>query len=318
MDLIAAQGRQAHDAAMNQLEGGAAGFIREAADELYAIQAGAAACIDYPEEITEEEAAADLAPRALALADKLQSACDERSARILHEGYTCALCGRPNAGKSSLLNALLGEEKAIVTPIPGTTRDAVEGTLLLDGALIRLTDTAGLRETDDPVEQIGVARAVRAASRSDCVLLVLDASEPIPDGIFPLPAELTGGDLLILLNKCDLPARITPADITALCPDTEILPVSAAQPDSLRPLKERLARLASVNDRLALTQPRHMEAARRAAAQLCQAARSMTEATVDLAAIDLAAAQSALGEITGDNVEERLLDQVFSRFCVGK
>ena len=118
-------------------------------------------------------------PGALALAEQLDAACDERAARILEEGFRCVLCGRPNAGKSSLLNALCGEELAIVTDVPGTTRDRVEGSLTLDGALIRLTDTAGLRDTADPVERIGVARARQALSQADCVLAVLDAHEPL-------------------------------------------------------------------------------------------------------------------------------------------
>ena len=136
MDLIAAQGEQSRKAAMRQLTGGASSFIRKAADELYAIQAGVAACIDYPEEISEEEAASDLAPRIAHLAKTLTDACDERAARLLQSGLRVALCGQPNVGKSSLLNALLGEEKAIVTAIPGTTRDLVEGTLMLSGSVI--------------------------------------------------------------------------------------------------------------------------------------------------------------------------------------
>ena len=155
MDLIAAQGEQSRKAAMRQLTGGASSFIRKAADELYAIQAGVAACIDYPEEISEEEAASDLAPRIAHLAKTLTDACDERAARLLQSGLRVALCGQPNVGKSSLLNALLGEEKAIVTAIPGTTRDLVEGTLMLSGSVIHLTDTAGLHDTDDPVERLG-------------------------------------------------------------------------------------------------------------------------------------------------------------------
>ncbi len=179
MDLIAAQGEQSRKAAMRQLTGGASSFIRKAADELYAIQAGVAACIDYPEEISEEEAASDLAPRIAHLAKTLTDACDERAARLLQSGLRVALCGQPNVGKSSLLNALLGEEKAIVTAIPGTTRDLVEGTLMLSGSVIHLTDTAGLHDTDDPVERIGVDRARRALADADVVLLVLDMSRPL-------------------------------------------------------------------------------------------------------------------------------------------
>lgn len=318
MGVIAAQGDQAHRAAQRQLAGGASSFIRAAADELYAIQAGAAACIDYPEEITEEEAAADIVPRAIALADRLDSACDERAVRLLNSGLHVALCGRPNVGKSSLLNALLGEDRAIVTSIPGTTRDIVEGDLTLGGVMIHLTDTAGVRDTDDPVEAIGVARAERVISQADVVLLVLDGSVPLTDEDRALARRLHGLDVTIVLNKSDLAPVLTNADAEALLPGAHTLCASAAIPDSLAPLKALLAERVAVSDRLTLTQPRHLTAARRAAAHLRQAADAMQTASVDLAAIDLQSAQLALAEITGDQVEERLLDAVFSTFCVGK
>ena len=166
MGLISAQGEQARRAALRQLEGGASSFIRQAAEELYDLQAGIAACIDFPEEISEEEAAVNLRPRMLALADTLDNACDERAARIVSSGLNVALCGRPNVGKSSLLNALLGEERAIVTDVPGTTRDMVTGDMTLGGSVIHLTDTAGQHDTDDPVERLGVERARRAAAQA--------------------------------------------------------------------------------------------------------------------------------------------------------
>lgn len=317
MNLIAAQGEQSHRAAMRQLQGGASSFIRKAADTLYEIQAGVAACIDYPEEIGEDEAAADVIPRSEALADMLDAACDERSARILQSGLRVALCGQPNVGKSSLLNALLGEERAIVTPIPGTTRDMVMGDLTLNGCVVHLTDTAGLHATDDPVEQLGVARARRAMDEADVVLAVFDQSRPLDADDRALLAELHGRKVLIVLNKADLPAVLNATEVTSLL-DAPCVTVSAAQEDTLSPVKAYLAEQAAVSDNLALTQPRHIEAARRAAAHLRHAADTARTLSVDMASIDLQAAQLALAEITGDEVEERLLDRVFGMFCVGK
>ena len=323
MNLIAAQGAQSHRAAMRQLKGGASSFIRKAADELYAIQAGVAACIDYPEEIDEEEAAADMIPRTEALAAQIDSACDERAARILQSGLRVALCGQPNVGKSSLLNALLGEERAIVTPIPGTTRDMVQGDLMLGGSVIHLTDTAGLHATDDPVEQLGVARARRAMDEADLVLAVFDQSRPLDEDDRALLSELQGKNVLIVLNKADLAPVLSAADVTALLPaglpmNAPVLTVSATDEATLAPLKAFLAEQAAVSDNLALTQPRHVEAARRAARHLRQAAETARALSVDMASIDLQAAQLALAEITGDEVEEKLLDRVFGMFCVGK
>ena len=240
MDLIAAQGEQSRKAAMRQLTGGASSFIRKAADELYAIQAGVAACIDYPEEISEEEAASDLAPRIAHLAKTLADACDERAARLLQSGLRVALCGQPNVGKSSLLNALLGEEKAIVTAIPGTTRDLVEGTLMLSGSVIHLTDTAGLHDTDDPVERIGVDRARRALADADVVLLVLDMSRPLSAEDESLLRTLHGRNGCIVLNKSDLPPVLTESKLQDAADGKPILTVSASVPDSLQPLKSYL------------------------------------------------------------------------------
>lgn len=317
MSLIAAQGDRAHQAAMRQLQGGASSFIREAADELYAIQAGAAACIDYPEEISEEEAASDLLPRIQRLADTIDHACDERSARIVVNGLTVALCGRPNVGKSSLLNALLGEERAIVTAIPGTTRDMVTGDMLLGGSVIHLIDTAGLHATDDPVEQLGVARAENAIRQADAALMVLDAGMPLTQEDRDLLCRLRGQNAAIVLNKADLPALLTKEEVSPLLPGAPVISVSAHDPATLDGLKAYLRQQAAVSDQLTLTQPRHLEAARRAAAHLRQAAQSLS-LTIDFAAVDLQAAQLALSEITGDQVEEKLLDKVFSQFCVGK
>ena len=318
MGLIAAQGERSHRAAIRQLQGGASSFIRKAADTLYDIQAGVAACIDYPEEISEEEAAEDLLPRTLALAAELDAACDERAARILQSGLQVALCGQPNVGKSSLLNALLGEERAIVTPIPGTTRDMVTGDLLLGGSIIHLTDTAGLHATEDPVEQLGVLRARRAMEEADAVLAVLDVSRPLSADDRELLRTLDGKNAAIVLNKADLAPVLSAGEVTELLPGAPVITVSAEDPASLAPLKAYLAQQAAVSDQLALTQPRHVEAARRAAKHLRQAAQTAQALSVDMASIDLQAAQLALAEITGDEVEERLLDRVFGMFCVGK
>ncbi|MDD6051238.1 MAG: 50S ribosome-binding GTPase, partial [Clostridiales bacterium] len=205
----------------------------------------------------------------------------------------------------------------IVTPIPGTTRDMVTGDIVLGGSVIHLTDTAGLHATADPVEQLGVARARRAMDEADLVLSVFDASRPLSDDDRALLSALRGKNTLLLLNKADLPPRLTAADLTALL-DAPVLAVSAANEDTLQPLKAYLAEQAAVSDKLALTQPRHIEAARRAAQHLRHAAETARTLSVDMASLDLQAAQQSLAEITGDEVEERLLDRVFNMFCVGK
>ncbi|MBQ7306682.1 MAG: GTP-binding protein, partial [Clostridia bacterium] len=204
-----------------------------------------------------------------------------------------------------------------VTAIPGTTRDMVTGDMLLGGSVIHLIDTAGLHATDDPVEQLGVARAEAAIRQADAVLMVLDAGMPLTQEDRDLLGKLQGLNCALVLNKSDLPAALTAEEAAALLPGAPIISVSAHEPATLAALKDYLRQQAAVADHLTLTQPRHLEAARRAAAHLRQAAQSLALA-IDFAAVDLQAAQLALSEITGDQVEEKLLDKVFSQFCVGK
>lgn len=317
MNLISARGEQAHQAAIRQLEGGTADFVRKAADQLYLIQAGIAACVDYPEEISEEEAAADMIPKTEELIRMLEDACDERAARLIRDGLHVALYGKPNVGKSSLLNALLGEERAIVTNIPGTTRDTVTGDLQLGGVNIRLTDTAGLRETNDPVEKLGVERSEKALNVSDTAVLILDGSVIPDDEDYELLERLPENGA-ILINKSDLEQRITAETLQTKAPGKRIFECSALEPETLKPFKKWLRSFGEVTDQLTVTQPRHLDAVRRAVAHLKDALETARYSTVDMAATDLQAAQAALGEITGDQVDEKLLDTVFSTFCVGK
>ena len=192
MDLISARGEQAHRAAIRQMDGGAASFIRPLSDRLYELQAGLAACIDYPEEISDEEGAGMLREGLEDLIRKLEEAIDEHASRLLHRGLQTAIIGRPNVGKSSLLNALLGEERAIVTSVPGTTRDTIRGEMTMNGIRIELTDTAGIRETDDPVERIGVERSENTWKNADLILLVMDGSAEMTEEDRHLLKDLHG------------------------------------------------------------------------------------------------------------------------------
>jgi len=313
MSVIAARGEQEHRAAEREMNGGVTAFVRGAADELYAIQAGVAACVDYPEEISDEEGAAEMIPRLEKLIESLKAGVSERSARLIRDGLRVALIGRPNVGKSSLLNALLGEERAIVTAIPGTTRDLVEGEMMIEGTRVHLTDTAGVREAEDPVERMGVERSRRAMADADVTLMVLDDSEEMTDEDRKLMDSLREPAALVV-NKTDLGRKLVLPESNAF----EVIEVSAKRPESVRAIKEYLAGLARVTDRTVMTQPRQLDALGRAISHLEDALETARNLTPDMTATDLQAAQAALGEITGDQVDEKLLDEVFSRFCVGK
>ena len=317
MEMIMARGEQEHKAAVRQLNGGASSFIREFADELADLQAGLAACIDYPEEISDEEGAGTLSEGLKQLISRLEDAMDEHASRLIHQGLQVALFGRPNVGKSSLLNALLGEDRAIVTEIPGTTRDTVCGEMTVGGVRVVITDTAGIHETEDPVEKIGVERSEKARKQADTALLVIDGSEKLTSEDIELirKHEEPGA---IVINKSDLPVAVTAEEIKRIRAEAVCLTVCAKEAESLKPILAYLKQFAEVSDQVALTQPRHLDAARRAVSHMKDALATLENYTPDVAATDLQAAQSALSEITGENADEKLLDHVFSRFCVGK
>ena len=317
MGLIEARGEQERRAAVRQMAGGTADFVRAAADDLYKLQAGLAACIDYPEEISDEEGAGELRDGLERLVRKLRDAVDERSSRLIHDGMHVTLFGIPNAGKSSLLNGLIGQDKAIVTEIPGTTRDTVEGEIRVGGIRVFLTDTAGLRKTEDPIERIGVEKSERALKNADIAMLVLDGSREISDEETEWLRGMQDSGAVVI-NKSDLPQVITEETVRAIRPGIRCMTVSALDSDSLQQIREFFREKAEVSDSIAVTQPRHLDAVRRAVASLEDAMRTLDLLTPDMAATDLQAAQNALSEITGDRADEKLLDAVFSGFCVGK
>ncbi len=317
MELISARGEQEHRAAVRDLQGGVTAFARGAADELYTVQAGLAACIDYPEEVSEEEGIAEITPRLHSLIRELKEAVDERSSRLLRDGLQVALVGLPNAGKSSLLNALLGEERAIVTAIPGTTRDIIRGEMALDGIRVILTDTAGLRDTQDPVERIGVERTEKAIRETEVLLLLIDGSREMePEERKRVLSLRENG--AVVLTKADLPHITTPGEIEHLRPGTPCFSCSVRVPETMESLKKFLRGHTELSDRMTVTSPRQMDAVCRAVKCLEAALETMASLPPDMASTDLQAAQEALSEITGDRADEKLLDAVFSRFCVGK
>ncbi|NLW20590.1 MAG: tRNA uridine-5-carboxymethylaminomethyl(34) synthesis GTPase MnmE [Clostridiales bacterium] len=322
MQLVSASGAQAARAALRQLQGGTLRFVQDAQTELIGLMAGVTAAIDYPEEIDQQEAVGQLAPALLALSERLRAACDLRGARILQEGLQVALCGKPNAGKSSLLNALLLENRAIVTDIPGTTRDTVEGSIDLDGIRVRLRDTAGIRESQDSVERLGVQRALDAINSADLRLMVLDMEQGPEAEDEAILRLIAGRDNLYLLNKSDLaPHAAYPAWLKEHedIPENQLLTVSARSGEGLDELRRRLRAAAGQPGLNSLTLERHMRLADQAAQALARAAQAMEDdLPLDLCAVDMNEALALLGQVTGDNYSEALLDEVFSRFCVGK
>ena len=288
------------------------------------------AVLDYPDEDIDpfqaEQMGQILARQEAALQALLATS---RRGTLLHQGITCVLIGRPNAGKSSLLNALAGYERAIVTNIPGTTRDTVETKVTLGGYLFRLVDTAGLRDSDDPIEQLGVARSRQALAEADLVLAVCDGTQPLREEDHDLLRQaLAQADTILLANKRDLPDFALPQPAANDAPNTlTVVPLSAKTGDGLDTLETTLAQRAetllpqaaqSAAGEL-LTNQRQTQAAQRALDGVTRAKDALDLGmTPDALLTDVEAALEALGELTGRTVREDITARIFSRFCVGK
>ena len=299
MDLINAGAERSANSALAQLTGRLSERIAAVEAQLLDALSGLEAAIDYPEELEDDVTSA--LPGVLAAA----------------EAELAALIGRPNAGKSSLLNALAGAERAIVTQFAGTTRDVLEEAVSMDGIPVTLFDTAGIRAADDPVERIGVERARRAAERADLLLLCFDAAAPLSEEDEALLAETAGRSRLAVCCKGDLPALW---EAEALSPyGIEAVAVSAETGEGLAALRRAIAaRIAPAAESALVTNARHIEALQRAAASVADAEKSAGGTEPALVATDLREALAALGQITGREASADLIERIFSKFCVGK
>jgi len=319
MGIIGARSQAALKSQEALLSGGASRFLKDAQERLIRLIAGVEAYIDYPEEIEEAEATASLLEGLQELAQNLHTVSDERSARILRFGLRVALCGTPNAGKSTLFNALLSEERAIVTDIPGTTRDVLEGSFSLKGFQVLLMDTAGIRPSDNVVEQIGVRRARQVIDTADVALLLIDATKPLDDEELELLQMELQCPCAVLLNKEDKPPVLTVSQIASEMKHSPVFSVSAKNGTGMQQILDFLSDFLAQPREDMLTHQRHTALARQAADKLSEAAASLQSGVqLDLVAVDLREALWLLGRITGESVDEKLLDEIFSTFCVGK
>jgi tRNA modification GTPase len=314
-DLIDAASEEAARSAARSLAGEFSRRVHGIVEAMTDLRMHVEACIDFPEEEIDPADREALEGKRVALAAALDAILDEaRQGAVLRDGLTVVLAGAPNVGKSSLLNRLAGEEVAIVTPIPGTTRDYVRATIAIEGVPIHLIDTAGLRETDDPVERIGVERAWRAIESAGAVLVVASAvEEGASVGTHRLPA---GVPRARVVNKIDLAPGVGRHWATA--EETE-LRVSAKTGEGISALRAWLLDAAGWRphgEGLFMARQRHIDALEEAKAQVAHVAQ--VGQAFDLMAEDLRLGQRALGRITGEVSADDLLGAIFSRFCIGK
>lgn len=322
IDLIHAETTRDAKNAAGQLGGAVLRRAQGVYDALQDIASHYHAVIDYPDEDIPDFQLRTYETTLTDCIDQLQRLLDTFSrANVLHGGVPAVILGCPNAGKSSLLNALVGYERAIVTDVPGTTRDTIDAHVTLGGVLLRLTDTAGLHDTADPVEAIGVHRALAAAESAALAIAVFDAARPLTDEDQQVIRAAQAAPVRIaVLNKCDLPAVVQPDALAAQFDAVCVL--SAKAHIGFEALEQTVAEHFPAPDAPAgeiLTNARHAEAIRRALESLRAAREAMLQGvTPDAVLTEAEAAMAAIGELTGASIREDITNRIFARFCVGK
>ncbi|WP_018659078.1 tRNA uridine-5-carboxymethylaminomethyl(34) synthesis GTPase MnmE [Allofustis seminis] len=326
MDVIQAKTDRAMKVAMKQLQGNLAEQIRILRQQILATLAQVEVNIDYPEYDDIEEMTTALIEKEARnvqakINDMLQGA---REGKILRDGLKAAIVGRPNVGKSSLLNTLLKEEKAIVTNIEGTTRDVIEEFINIKGVPLHLIDTAGIRDTEDIVEKIGVERSREVIEEADLILLVIDQSSPLTAEDIALLEQTEKMERLVLLNKQDLAPQLDLDTLMSYVEPAEVIELSLMKKSGVDRLEEKIAALffsgkTALHGAQLVSNIRHIALLEKANQALDDVLLGIEQGMpVDLVQIDFTSAWELLGNITGETVQDELLDQLFSRFCLGK
>ncbi|MBE3563301.1 MAG: tRNA uridine-5-carboxymethylaminomethyl(34) synthesis GTPase MnmE [Hydrogenibacillus schlegelii] len=325
LDVIRAETEAALLAAGRALRGAFGEAVRAVRAALLRLVSRLEVAVDYPEYDEPDVTRAEIAAELEALLGRLRALRGEAAlGRLLRDGVPTAIVGRPNAGKSSLFNALAGEERAIVTDVPGTTRDVLEVRLVVGDVVLRLVDTAGIRRSDDPVEAIGIERARKALREASLVLAVVDGARPLSPEDEALLAELRERSAIVVLNKSDLPSVVTPEAVAAHLPSAPVVRVSARTGEGLPALRAAILRVLGLSpearpEAMATANARHL-AALDAALEAVGAARRAAGAGApeDAVLVDLRQALRHLGAILGEDVDETVIRTIFSDFCVGK
>lgn len=326
MDLIRAKTDRAMDVALRQLDGDLSKLIRNIRQIILNTLAEVEVNIDYPEyDDVEEVTTKLLKEKTIEVKDHVEQLLrTAQQGKILREGLETAIIGRPNVGKSSLLNRLVREEKAIVTDIAGTTRDTIEEYVNINGVPLKLVDTAGIRDTDDVVERIGVERSRKALQEADLILLLINQSEQLTQEDKDLLNATQEMNRIILLNKSDLTAKVTPIDLMDWSKPEQVIATSMLEQIGLDQLEKQIAEMffsgeTGEQDATYISNVRHIALLHDAVESLDEVLEGIdADMPVDLVQIDFTHAWELLGEITGDTVQDELLTQLFSQFCLGK
>lgn len=326
MDLIRAKTDRAMGVALGQMEGRLSKLIKELRQDIIETVAHVEVNIDYPEyDDVEEMTHRLLVEKATHIKAELQKLLQtSEQGKILREGLSTVIIGRPNVGKSSLLNSLVQENKAIVTDIPGTTRDVIEEYVNVRGVPLRLVDTAGIRETEDIVERIGVERSRQVLKEADLILLVLNSADELTKEDEQLFVAVEGMDVIVISNKTDLPQKIDMNRVREIAKKHQIVTTSLLEEEGIDDLEQAIAGMffqgqLEAADMTYVSNNRHIALLHQALQAIDDVLTGIDMGTpIDIIQIDLTRTWELLGEIIGDTVQESLIDQLFSQFCLGK
>ena len=324
IDVINAKNEYALKSSVSQLRGAVQKVIREIREQIIYQIAYIESALDDPEHISIDGYGERLQEETGAIKEKINRLLDTvKEGKLMKEGIKTVIVGKPNAGKSSLLNILVGEERAIVTDIAGTTRDILEETIVLHGISLRMIDTAGIRNTEDVVEKIGVGKAIEYAKDADLVLYVVDASIPLDENDREIIKLLEDKKAVIILNKTDLKQVVEERDLRELA-DHPVVSISAKEEEGIDRLEQQIKEMffegnLTFNDEIYITNVRHKAALEEAKRSILLVEDSIEMGMPeDLYSIDLMNAYEALGSIIGEAVGEDLVNEIFSKFCTGK
>lgn len=325
IDLIRSKSDRAFSLALKQVEGNLSRKITALRHTLVETLAHIEVNIDYPEHDVESMTMQFIKSKCAEVTEGIDELLrTANQGKILREGITTAIVGRPNVGKSSLLNALARENKAIVTDIPGTTRDVIEEYVTINNIPLKLLDTAGIRETIDVVEQIGVERSRAAVHEADLILLVLNNAELLHEDEIHLMEQLRGRQTIVLINKIDLPSQLNREVVNRYFPEEAIVELSVKTEEGLNHLEDAISKLffggqLESGDLTYVSNVRHIALLNKAKQSLADAYEAAdTGIPIDILQIDVRLAWEQLGEVIGDAAPDALIDQIFSQFCLGK
>ena len=326
-DIIQSKTRFSLDLAMERLEGKFSSLIKSLKEDLTDILAEIGVALDFPDYEESILDSKELHSSLTDISEQIETTLSRsRDGKILREGFKVAILGKPNVGKSTLLNQLLKEERAIVTPVPGTTRDTIEEELEIEGIPFKIIDTAGIREPENEIEQKGISKAQSQGQRADLVLVIVDADDGIQNEDQAIGEEIPRSNSILLLNKIDLePSLSQQSVLSQLGPGwADVMEISAKKGWGVEELGEKMTELVwggkvGRSEEIFLLNVREKKLLKEARGHLEEAAEALTmDRPIDLVELDIRQARESLGELLGEDVSEEVIDRMFSNFCVGK